>query len=178
MPALDPAPAGAAVADVDVELAMDRSAGDLDLVLVIDVGLVDPAAAVGASFRQGRFVNFVNLFGRGREAMGLAAIVGAGFTAGLLGFGLRWPLGEGGGLPLAGPLLLFEQTGQPLYVGFQFGDAPSERLATGTDRFIQVCMVAKRRGCSCARGEESGGPEALSKYLRCRDFCGHSDCFG
>ena len=34
--------------DVNVKLAVDRSAWDLDLVLLIDVGLLDRAAAVGA----------------------------------------------------------------------------------------------------------------------------------
>jgi hypothetical protein len=85
---LNAAPALTVPADVDVELPVDGLARDLDLVLLIDVGFVDPAAALGAGVRQGRLVNFVDSFGRRREAMGLAAVVGAGFAAGLLGFGL------------------------------------------------------------------------------------------
>jgi|SRR6516164_7375612 hypothetical protein len=157
MLALDPAPASAALAEVDVELAMDRLAGDLDLVLVIDVGFVDPAAAVGASVRQGRFVNFVDLFGWGREAMGLAAVVGAGLATRLLGFGLRWSLGKKCGLAFAGPLLLFEQAGQPLHLGLQFGDAALQRPAAGRGRFVHASMVARSQACSCAQREESDG---------------------
>jgi hypothetical protein len=48
VPALDPAPARAAPADVDVEQATDGLAGDLDLVLPIDVSFLDRAAAPGA----------------------------------------------------------------------------------------------------------------------------------
>src|SRR5262249_38037108 len=104
---------------VNVELAMDRLAGDLDLVLVIDVGLVDHAAAVGASIRQGHFVDFVDLFGRSREAMGFGAVAGAGVGGLPLGCRLVRPLSERGGPTLAGALLLFEQAGQPLYLGLQ-----------------------------------------------------------
>jgi hypothetical protein len=153
--ALDPTPASAAPADVNVELTVDRLTGNLDLVLAINVGWVNEAAAVRASIRQGHLMDFVDLFGRGREAMGLAAVAGAGFAARLLGLGLWRPFGEGRGLTLAGALLLFEQAGQPLYLGLQCGDTPLECLATGTGRFLHLCMVANERTGSCARGKVS-----------------------
>ena len=51
MPPLNAAPALAALADVDVELAVNGLARDLDLELLGDVGLVEGAAAVGADAR-------------------------------------------------------------------------------------------------------------------------------
>jgi hypothetical protein len=121
---LDAPPAAAAATDMDVELPVDRLTGDLDLVLMIDMGFVDPASAFRASVRQGSFVNLIDLFGRGRGAMSLAAVVGAGFPAGLLWLAGRRAFGERGGLALAGPLLLVEPAGQSLHLGFQFGHAP------------------------------------------------------
>ena len=59
---------------------------------------------------------------RGRS-MRLGAVVVTWFASGLLGVGLGRPLGEGGGLTLADALLLFEQAGKALNLGFQFGDA-------------------------------------------------------
>jgi hypothetical protein len=58
MPLLNAASALTAPADVDVELPVDGLAGDLDLELLGDVGLVEWAAAVGTDVGQGplRFV--------------------------------------------------------------------------------------------------------------------------
>jgi hypothetical protein len=75
-------------------------------------------------------------------------------------------------LALAGPPLLFERVGKPLHVGFQFGDTPRERLATGADRLSHVWMVAKKEGMQLrpwGSVRRRGRPEALSKctFRRC-----------
>ena len=64
MAPLDTPMAMPAAADVDVELPVDRPAGNLDLVLLIDVRLGDGAAAIRAGMREWRFVNLINLLGR------------------------------------------------------------------------------------------------------------------
>src|SRR5262249_2827410 len=84
VPALGPEVALPAPADVDVELAVDGLARDLDLELLGDVGLVEGAAAVGADVGQTRLVDLVNLLGAGRWAVGLGAVVLAGLAPGLL----------------------------------------------------------------------------------------------
>jgi len=66
------------------------------------VGLVEGAAAIGAGVRQGRLVNLVDLFGAGRLAMGLDAVVPAGLAAGFLWIRFRIAFGKRSGLALAG----------------------------------------------------------------------------
>jgi hypothetical protein len=121
MASLEALVAAPAAADVDVELAMDGAARDLDLVLVRDVGFLDRPAAAGARLGQGRLVDFVDM--RGWLPMGLGAVVRAGLAAGPLRLGLRRPLGEGGGLALAVALRLLQLAGQAFDLGFQLRDA-------------------------------------------------------
>jgi hypothetical protein len=66
MASLNPAVATAALTDVDVELAVDGLAWDLDLELLGDVGLVEWAAATGAAVRQRRLVDLVDQVWGGR----------------------------------------------------------------------------------------------------------------
>jgi hypothetical protein len=66
MASLNPAVALTALANVDVELAMDRLAWDLHLELLSDMGCVEGAATIGAAFGQGRLVSLIDLFGSGR----------------------------------------------------------------------------------------------------------------
>jgi hypothetical protein len=108
-------------ADVDVELAVDRLSWDLNLILLIDVGFVELAAAVGASIGQECLVNLVDSLRW--QSMRPGAVVLAGLTPRLLGVGLGWSFGERGGLTLARTLLLLEQESEALDLGFQFGDA-------------------------------------------------------
>jgi len=54
--------------------------------------------------------------------MALGAVSGAWLASGRLRLVGRRPLGERGGLAPAGSLLLFEQAGQALDVGFQLVD--------------------------------------------------------
>src|SRR5262249_45928837 len=132
VPALEAPAAVRALADVDVEPAMSGPARDLDLVLLIDVGFLDRAATTGttgAVLRQGGFVDLVDALGR--WAVRLGAVVRAGLATRLLRVRRGRAFGEGCCLPFAGPLLHFEQSGQPLDLESQVGDAASERLATG-----------------------------------------------
>jgi hypothetical protein len=47
-------------------------------------------------------------------------------------------------------MLLFEQAGEPLDLGFQFGDAALQRLATWTSGFVHAGKIANGAACSCA----------------------------
>ena len=109
-------------ADVDVELPVDGLARDLELELLSDVGFVKQAAAVRANVGQGRLVNLVDLFGAGRLAVGLGAVVLAGLAARLAGILLWLPLGKGSGLALAGAEGRVELTAEPLILGLQVVD--------------------------------------------------------
>ena len=119
-----------APADVDVELAVNGLARDLDLVLVVEVGLVEGAAAVGAGIGQGGFVDLVDPFRRG--AVGLGTVIGAGLAAGLLGLAGGLALGEGGRLALAGAGRLVELPAEALVLSLQVAEASLKGLAAGT----------------------------------------------
>ena len=64
--------------------------------------------------------------GGGRRAMGLGAVGSAGLAAQPLRLRLRRPLGEGGRLPFAGALGLFQLAGQAFDLGFELGDTVSQ----------------------------------------------------
>ena len=63
MSSLNAAMALTALPNMNVELPMDGFAWNLNLELLGDVGFVEGAAAIGTDVRQGRLVNFVDLFG-------------------------------------------------------------------------------------------------------------------
>jgi hypothetical protein len=139
MTPLNPAVALTALADVDVELPVDRLARDLDLELLGDVGFVQGAAAVGADSGQGRLVDLVDLIGAGRLAVGLGAVILAGLATGLLGLVGGLALGEGGGLALAGAGRLVELAAEALVLGLEVVKASLKSLAAGTrDRLHTV----------------------------------------
>src|SRR5262249_54520980 len=119
-PALEALVAAAAAADMDVDLAMDGAARDLDLVLVRDVDLLDGPTAARADIGQRRLVDFVDV-GRWLP-MGLGAVIRAGLAAGPLRLGLRRSFGEGGGLALAGALRLLQLAVQAFDLAFKLGD--------------------------------------------------------
>jgi hypothetical protein len=102
MPPLNPAPAVAALTDVDVELPVNGLPRDLDLELLGDVGLAERAAAIGAAVRQQRLVNLIDLLGGGWLAVALGAVVLAGLAARLAGVRVGLALGKRPGLALAG----------------------------------------------------------------------------
>jgi hypothetical protein len=165
MPTLNALTALPTTAEVDVELAVDRLTGDLNLELLGDVCLVERPATVGASVWQRRLVGFIDLVGLRWQAVGFGAVLLAALASRLLGVGLRWSFGEGGGLTLAGALLLLKQASQVFDLGFQFGDASLEHLATGASGFFHAGMVAKRPVCSCAprKSHAASLAEALTK---------------
>jgi hypothetical protein len=77
----------------------------------------DGAAAVRADVGQGCLVQLVDLFGAGRLAVGLGAVVFAGLAVGLIGLVGGLALGEGGGLALAGAGRLVEFAAEALVLG-------------------------------------------------------------
>src|SRR5262249_18998818 len=99
-----------ALADVDVELAVNGFARNLHLELLGNVGFIEKSAAVGTAFRQLCLVNLVDLI-RGRWlAVGLGAIVLAWLAAWLTRIELGLALGEGSRLAIAGAGYLVELT--------------------------------------------------------------------
>jgi hypothetical protein len=132
MAPLNAALAVTAPTDVDVELAVDGLARDLDVELLGYVRLVERAAAVEAAVRQQRLVNLINLLGGGRLAVGLGAVVLAGPAAGLPGFAGGQFLGEGSGLALAGAGRFVELAAEAIVLGLQVVEASLKGLAAGT----------------------------------------------
>jgi hypothetical protein len=132
MTSLDTAMALPAPADVDVELAVDGLARDLDLELLSDMGLVERPSALWADAGQRCLVDLVNLFGAWRLTVGLGAVVFAGLAAGLLGLAGGRSLGEGGSLALAGAGRLVELAAQTHVLGLQIVYTSLEGLAAGT----------------------------------------------
>src|SRR5262249_54750704 len=140
---LNPTVAPAALPDVDVELPVNGLARDLDLELLGGVGLVERAAAVGAAVRQRCLVDLIDLFGAGRLAVGLGAVIFAGLTAGLLGLASGLALGERGGLALAGAGRLVQLAAEALVLGLQVTQASLKGLAAGTRDGLHTLIVAK-----------------------------------
>jgi hypothetical protein len=132
MAPLNAATAPAGLTDADVELPVDGLARDLDLELLGDVGFVQGAATIGANIGQGCLVDLIDLFGTGRLAVGLGAVVLAGLAAGFLGIRSRIAFGKGGGLALAGAGRLVELAAQALVLGLQIVEASLKGLAAGT----------------------------------------------
>jgi hypothetical protein len=157
MAPLNPTAALAAPAEVDVELPVDGLARDLDLELLGDVRLVKRAAAVGAAAGQRRLVDLVDLFGAGRLAVGLGAVVLAGLAAGLLGLAGGRSLGEGGGLALAGAGCLVELA----------AEASLKGLAAGTRGELHTPIIGEARPATALtrpRSRDQPERDALNKY--------------
>jgi hypothetical protein len=132
-----------ALADMDVELPVDGLARDLDLELLGGVGLVERTAAVGAAIRQRCLVDLIDLFGAGRLAVGLGAVILAGLAAGLLGLAGGLALGERGGLALAGAGRLVELAAKALVLGLQVTEASSQGLAAGTGDGLHTSIIGE-----------------------------------
>jgi hypothetical protein len=156
----------AAAADMDVELALDRAARDLDLVLVGDVGFLDGPAAVGAGERQRCLVDFVD--GGGWLPMGLGAVSRTGLAAGLLGLVGRQALGEGGGLALAGAGRLVELAAEAVVLGLQVAKASLKGLAAGTRDGVHTRIIGVAQALAAQprpRPRDQLELDALNKYL-------------
>ena len=153
MSALHASSALLATADVNVELTMNGPTRNLDLVLLVDVCLVNRAAAIGTSVWQRRFVGFVDLFGR--LAMRFDAIVLAWLSARLLRLRLGRPLGEGSSLAFARPTLLFEQARQTFDLSSELGDFAFEADTVKAWCFDHTFTVAAGVFLSCASLSEN-----------------------
>ena len=167
MAALEALVAAAAAADMDVELAMDGAARDLDLVLVGDVGFLDEPAATWAGIGQGCLVDFVDV--GGWLPMGLGAVIPAGLAAGPLRLGLRRPFGKRPGLALSGAEGRVELTAKSLVLGLQVVDSSLKRLAVDTPDRFHAGIIRSSRKCSGAGGRQRTvqlelGP--LIKYVK------------
>ncbi|HLW63936.1 MAG TPA: hypothetical protein VKS79_01370 [Gemmataceae bacterium] len=158
MPALHTTVAAPAATDVEIELALNRLAWNLDLELLLNVGFVDGTAAIGTGIGQRGFVDFVNLLGR-RRTMGLLAIIVAGLAAGLFRLGLGRAFGERRRLTLVGPL----EFGN---AGFEFGNALTQGLTGGADDRLHTFSVTGHADLSCA----SSPLGALNNYIYVRLF--------
>src|SRR5262249_10137433 len=99
------------------------------------------AAAVGAGAGQGRLVDLVDLFGGGRLAVGLGAVVLARLAARFLGLGRGLALGEGGGLALAGAEGRGEFTPEPIVLGLRVVNPSLKGLAGGATDRLHVGIV-------------------------------------
>ena len=97
-----PTPAGptaaAAVTAVDVEAADDGPPRQVRLELLIDVGLLNGAAAVGAGLRQGSIVGLIDSVRRRWQAVTVPAMPGTGLSSRFLGLWAGRAFGEGSGL--------------------------------------------------------------------------------
>src|SRR5262249_29366075 len=89
----------------------------------------------------GRLVDLVDLFGIGRLAVGLGAVVLARLAAGLLRLCSRMALGKGGGLALAGAGRLVELAAEALVLGLQVTEASLKGLAAGTQDGLHTCII-------------------------------------
>jgi hypothetical protein len=167
MSALHAAAALVTAADVNVELAMNGPPRNLDLVLPIDVRLFDLATALRTSVGQRRLVDLVDLLGR--LAVGLGAVVLAGFAARLFRLGLGRPLGERGRLAFAGAALIFEQPRQAFDPSTEVGDFTFEADTVRAWWFGHTFTVADGEFLSCASLQENAWiskrqTEALINY--------------
>jgi hypothetical protein len=143
MASLNAAMAPTTLADVDVELAVDRFAWDLHLELLGDMGFVEAAATIGADLGQRCLVDLIDLFRSGWLAVGLGAVVLAGLAAGLLGLGSGLALGEGGSLSLAGAGRLVELAAEALILGLQLTQTSLKGLAAGTRDGLHTSIIGE-----------------------------------
>lgn len=146
LPGLMPLNAAVALmasADMNVELAVDGLARDLDPELLGDVSLVERPAAVGASVWQARLVGFIDLVGLRWRAVGFGAVIFAGPAPASLGLAGGRSLGERGGLALAGAAGLVELAAEPFVLGLSVVAASLEGLAAGTRDGLPTSLQAR-----------------------------------
>jgi len=122
MASLNSAATPTALANVDVELPVNGLAWNLDLELLCDVGFVKGTATLRAGIRQGCLVNLVDLFGAGRLAVSLGAIILSRLAAWLTRIELGLAFGEGSSLAFAGAGSLVELTAEAFVLGLKVVD--------------------------------------------------------
>ena len=96
-------------------------------------------------------MDLVDLFGVGRLAMGLSAVVLARLAPGLLGLGAGLTLGERGGLSLAGTEGVVELAAEALILGLEVVDTLLKGLAASTPDRFHSSIIPGSCPCSCAR---------------------------
>jgi hypothetical protein len=121
---------------VDVELTHEGPAGNVGLVLVVDVGLVEGATTAGADVGQRGFVGLVDAFGCGGLAMTVGAMLVAGLASGGLGLGLGWSFGERRRLAFAGTDGSFELLAEVVAGPLQSGEGAFELLDAGVQTLV------------------------------------------
>jgi hypothetical protein len=136
------------LANVDVELAVNGFTRNLHLELLGNVGFVERSAAIRADVGQGCLVNFVDLFGGRRLAVGLGAIVLARLAAWFARVRFRLALGEGTGLSLAGTERLVELATEALDLGLQVVNPALKRLAIGAPKQFHTRIRRRIGTCS------------------------------
>jgi hypothetical protein len=165
MPTLDTALAMAAAANVDIELPPQRSPRNLDLILLIDSGLVKRTATVGAGVGKRRLVDLVDLLGR--RPLRLATVIGSRLASRLLRLFLGLTLGKRSRLTFAGATLLVQEARETFDLSFQLSDASLQGLTSWTAADFHDGSVAGLAAHSCASlPEKTSAPssEALNNY--------------
>ena len=168
MSTLDRLAAARTDAEVNGELPHDGLAGNLGLVLVIDMGFVDVTATLRTGIGQRGVQFFVDL-GRGRRrSMAMLAVLAAALAARRLGMLLGRGLGKGSRLALGGTLEgldLPEQLGDQ---GFELSDAAFEHDAVWTDRLGHDRSLPKLPVRSCTdwmyKGSREDQPAKQSQH--------------
>ena len=112
-------------------------------------------------------MDLVNLFGAGRLAMRLGAVVLAGLPTGFLGLGAGFTLGERGGLSLAGTEGLVELAAEALVLGLEVVDTSLKGLAASTRDRLHTFIIGKTRAAAALpwpRRRDQLELDALNKY--------------
>jgi hypothetical protein len=106
-------------------------------------------------------VDLVDLFGAGRLAVGLGAVVLAGLTAGFLGLGGGRALGKGGGLALAGTGRRVELAAEAVVLSLQVMNLALKGLAVGTSDRFHAGIIHGEMTRSAADGRQGAVPSKL-----------------
>jgi hypothetical protein len=157
VPPLNASPAVLAAADVDVEAADERLAGDFGLDLVGDAGFDERALAVRTGVGELGFECLIEVLVRRLCPIGVRAAV-VRFASRPLGFMLGFAFTEWSGLPLPGPLSFFELAGQFGNLVSELGHLLAKFLAART-RWLLSAFHDRR--VTKVTGKRKG---ALNKY--------------
>jgi hypothetical protein len=127
----------------------------LNLELLGDGSFDQRSAAVGAAFGQGRLVNLIGLFGSGRLAMRLGAVVLSWLASGFFGVWLGLVLSEGSSLPLASTGCLVQLAAETFVLGLLVVNPSLKGLGVGTPNRFHTGIIRRMGGvgATTASGE-------------------------